>query len=52
MKTLTYFIIAIAIGSLGLSCTPVSAPADEAANKPEIFNTGDDQSVYPDNDRD
>lgn len=52
MKTLTYLIIAIAIGSLGLSCTPASVPADETANKPEIFSTGDDQSVYPDNDRD
>ncbi len=52
MKTLTLIVILALWAFLSISCTP-SALADTSQSElPIIVNTGDDQSVRPDNDRD
>lgn len=52
MKQLRFLIIALLTTTLYISCTPASNPSDEMSATPEIYGTGGDQSIYPDNVRD
>jgi len=52
MRNSSYLIVSIFIIGLCISCTPQSISADKMENRPEMFGTGGDQSIYPDNDRD
>lgn len=52
MKKLRITILTLIAISLCICCTPENNPSDQIAKKPEIFSTGGDQSIYPDNERD
>ena len=52
MKTSIYFILGTLILSGILSCTPQTIAAENGDWETNIYNTGDDQAVYPDNERD
>lgn len=52
MKTKIYFLLFGLIVSNFLFCTPQGIEADSVKYKADIYGTGDDQAIYPDNERD